>query len=112
MKGGDAVTAHALQLVLDGLTETTKEWYRARRTASFNKSPLHLAVMDQDGRVQKALQLRVEGTVDDVTSKEQDKRPRPRARRKLTRRAGHRPPNGPASTKTLARPTERFFGAA
>jgi hypothetical protein len=34
--------------------------------------------MDEDGRVQKALKLRVDGTVDDVTSKEQDKRPRPR----------------------------------
>ncbi len=78
MKGAHAVTAHALQRLLDGLTEKTKEWYQARRTASSNKRPLHLAVMDEDGRVQKALELRVDGTVDDVTSKEQDKRPRPR----------------------------------
>ncbi len=37
MKGADAVTAHALQLLLDGLTEKTKEWYRRQSLARPNR---------------------------------------------------------------------------
>lgn len=72
-KGADAVTWHAFQLLLDSVTDKAKTWYGDRRKAMDDKRPFHLAILDEDGQVLHAVELRPDGTVDDVTEQERAK---------------------------------------
>jgi len=69
-KGADAAAGHAFQLLLDSVTEKAKDWYRDRRKAMDDRRPFHLAILDDDGNVLRALELRADGAVDDVTEQE------------------------------------------
>lgn len=77
-KGADAVTGHAFQLLLDGVTDKAKQWYRDRRTAKDDTRPFYLGVLDEDGHVLRALEIRSDGADEDVTEQERAKPRRPR----------------------------------
>jgi hypothetical protein len=77
-KGLDALTGHAFQLLLDGITEKAKQWYRGRRDSKDNKRPFYLGILDEEGRVLRALEIRPDGSTEDVTGREQSQPPKPR----------------------------------
>lgn len=60
------------------MTDKAKQWYRERRTAKGNQRPLYLGLLDEDGKVLRALEIRADGEAEDVTEREREKPPRPR----------------------------------
>ncbi len=74
-KGLDALTGHAFQLLLDGITEKAKQWYRGRRDSKDNKRPFYLRILDEQGRVLRALEIRPDGSTEDVTGGSSPSRP-------------------------------------
>lgn len=80
-KGLDAVTGHAFQLALDSITEKVQDWYRGRRKSKDSQRPFYFGILDEKGSVLRALEVRADGSVDDVTAREQSKplKPRPEA---------------------------------
>lgn len=80
-KALDAVTGHAFQLALDGITEKAQQWYRGRRDLKDSKRPFYLGILDEEGTVLRALEIRPDGFAKDVTAREQSKplKPRPEA---------------------------------
>ena len=77
-KALDGVTGHAFQLALDGITEKARQWYHGRRDTQENRRPFYLGLLDEEGNVLRALEIRPDGSSEDVTTREQSKPPRPR----------------------------------
>jgi hypothetical protein len=60
------------------VTDKAKQSYRDCRTAKDDKRPFYLGILDEDGNVLRAVEMRADGATEDVTEQEQSKPLRPR----------------------------------